>query len=156
MLEPAWLCYYSSLAFAYSHQGKIKPGKMQKCCRTAGASRDPSGLIQEYNRAHCTVQLKNKFFVKWGLPFYCHYSVVVSALISSPSSKAFFRTILISVGKGTYESRYHPVFCEELGSSTAQLWRASKEGVKEHKWIFKKSMRQTKRWTVFFSSIVSL
>lgn len=54
----------SSLAFAYSHQGEIKPGKMQKCCRTVGANRNPSGLIQDYNRAHCTVQLKNKFFVK--------------------------------------------------------------------------------------------
>lgn len=88
VLEPAWLCYLS-LAFAYSHQGEIKPGKMQKGCRTVGATEDPSGLIQEYNRAHCTVQLRNKFFLKWGHQFYCHYSAVVSAFISSPYSKAF-------------------------------------------------------------------
>lgn len=123
MLEPARLRCYLSPVFACSYRGEIKPGKMQKCCRTAGASKNPAGLIEEYNRAHCTVQLRNRFFVKWGLQFYCHYSVAVSAFISSPYSKAFFRTILTTVGKETCEFGNHPVLCEELGCWTAQLGR---------------------------------
>lgn len=109
VLEPAWLCYLR-LAFAYSHQGEIKPGKMQKCCRTVGASKDLSGITG------LTAQLSSETSTLWSKDFsFTATKLFLSALISSPYSKVFFRTILISVGKVNCEFRNHPVFCEELG-----------------------------------------
>lgn len=90
------------------HQWEAKPGKTQKCCRTVGTRRDPSELIQQRNRAHCTVQLANESL--WGVQFYCHYSAITSALISPPYSKAFYRIRLIWVGQGTRELGNHPCF----------------------------------------------